>query len=352
MDIPIFKPLPLHWESAARIAKEWGNPNQLSNFGPLVRRLEESISQLLNISSTRVVVFSNCTDAMAAAIATFGERLPVAIPGFSFVATLRAAQAVSPGHLQVLDVDEADWALERGEFTQGSRMLVPVAPFGRNPDVLLSKFTDSPMVIDAAASFATFPDLSRLEGFQAVCFSLHATKVFGAGEGGFGVFGSDEWADRARSWSNFGRSGDQFGESGSNSKMPEIQAAFCLSRLEELDVELQDWRYSQKLAQTVTNELGLRVQPHGFESIHPYWTLELQTSDHRKKLEEHLTGVGIGSRRWWPTDLAQISGAAPLPNSHGLAERTLGLPMFRGMQETHFERISQAIRASGVLDSL
>jgi dTDP-4-amino-4,6-dideoxygalactose transaminase len=289
---------------------------------------------------------------MAAAIASFEESLPVVIPGFSFVATLRAAQLVAPGQIRVLDVDLKDWTMTPGDFPNGSRILIPVAPFGQNPLSLLEKFPDTPMVIDAAASFATFPDLSQLKSFQAVCFSLHATKIFGAGEGGFAVFGSHEWAERARSWSNFGRSGDQFGTFGSNSKMPEIQAAFCLSRLDDLQAELEDWRHSQSLAEGVTKDLGLRVQPHGFQSVHPYWTLELPSAAHRAELEQHLARVKIGSRRWWSKDLAQIFGAAPLPNSHSLAERTLGLPMFRDMQDSQAQQISQGIQESGILDWL
>lgn len=345
--IPVFRPLTLDWGAAISNAEKFGDPNQHSNFGPLVRRLEREIAQHLNVFEESVVVFSNCTDALASAIATSAEMDSAVIPGFSFVASLRAAQVATESRLRVADVDKASWIMRPGRVAKGE-ILVPVAPFGMNPTKILEELGAHSLVVDAAASFASFPDLSVLEPNHAVCFSLHATKVLGAGEGGFAVFGDSSWASKARAWSNFGRSEHGYQRSGTNSKMSEVQASFHLAKLEAKDLELDAWRSAQEIAREISGEHNLFVQPQGFETIHPYWIVELESERQRTLLESELSSRNIGFRRWWPVDLAVLTGSPALQISDSLAKRTLGLPLFCGMTESQGARISKALTATGL----
>ena len=346
--IPVFKPRPLDWLRASELASSYGNPNQLSNFGPLVALLERKLADLLNVHPDQVVIFSNCTDAIAGSLATLEDIFEAVIPGFSFVATLRAAQVSMPGSFRIEDVDPVTWALTPNLNGSEHEVYVPVAPFGVDPSATLRRFEGRKVIVDAAASLATFPDLSNLAHNQSVCFSLHATKVLGAGEGGFGVYGDIRWAARARSWSNFGRDESEFQKHGTNSKMSEVQAAFCLARLETKNEELFEWMAAQNIASTVTHKHSLKVQPHAFETVHPYWTLELESGDQRVRLEAELRARGIGYRRWWPADLSVLAGKPTLQVSSELARRTLGLPLFCGLTESNGERISEALAASGI----
>ena len=347
-NIPVFRPRPLDWVRANMLADAQGNPNQLSNFGPLVGLLERTLAKLLNVDPEQVVIFSNCTDAIAASLATLEEVAEAVIPGFSFVATLRAAQVSMPGFFRIEDVDPETWALTPNPSGSEQEVYVPVAPFGVDPSTTLRRFEGRRVIVDAAASLATFPNLSNLAHTQSVCFSLHATKVFGAGEGGFGVYGDTRWAARARSWSNFGRDENDFQKHGTNSKMSEVQAAFCLARLEAKEEEIEDWKAAQHIASAVTNNHSLKVQPHAFETVHPYWTLELESENQRVRLEAELRARAIGFRRWWPADLSVLAGKQRLEISSELAVRTLGLPLFCGLTESHGERISEALTASGI----
>lgn len=345
--IPVFLPRPLDWNLANVIAVEFGNPHQHSNFGPLVSRLESELAELLRVDSSQVVVFSNCTDALIASISTLHGAKRAIIPGFSFVATLRAAQIALPGSVLLEDVSPTDWTLSPREGTNLDDVMVPVAPFGTDPSQLLVRFAQQSAVIDAAASLATTPDLSNLEARHAVCFSMHATKVLGAGEGGFAVFGDSSWAERARAFSSFGRIGEGFMTAGANLKMSEVQAAFCLSRLVTKEEELQEWRAAQKVASLVSAEHNLGVQPHGFDTVHPYWIVALESADHRVRLETELRFRGVGYRRWWPEELSVVVGKHSLGVSSDLAARTLGLPMFCGLNDAHGQVISDAISAVG-----
>lgn len=347
-NIPVFKPLPLDWVRTAELAGDFGNPNQLSNFGPLVVLLERKLAELLNVHPDQVVIFSNCTDALAASLATLEGVSMAVIPGFSFVATLRAAQVSMPGSFHIEDVDPVTWALTPNPNGFEPWVYVPVAPFGVDPSATLRRFEGQKVIVDAAASLATFPNLSNLAPNQSVCFSLHATKVLGAGEGGFGVYGDTRWAGRARSWSNFGRDDNEFQRHGTNSKMSEVQAAFCLARLENKDEEIVEWRAAQRIASRVTQKHSLKVQPHAFGTVHPYWTVELESGDQRVRLEAELRARGIGYRRWWPVDLSVLAGKPTLEVSSELARRTLGLPLFCGLTDSDGERISEALTASGI----
>ena len=342
--IPVFKPAALDWARAEKIATESGDPHQLSNFGPLVTKLESTVAQFLRVDPAQVVIFSNATLALAGAISTHQDSNEVEIPGFSFVATLRAAQHALDKSLSFRDVDLHDWTMSQSPRQTNSRICSPVSPFGADPVEVLSKFSGMAAVIDAAASLGVRPDLSKLEKNHAVCFSLHATKVLGAGEGGIAVFADLEWAGRARSWSVFGRTNEAFEGSGSNAKMSEVQAAFCLSRFEEWPEEEGEWKLAQKLAASISSNLGLSLAPSAFETVNPYWVIRLPSVDHRVAVERHLRALQIGSRRWWPEPLHKVAGQSDgLPHSMLLAETTLGLPMFRGITESQFAAIERGL---------
>lgn len=345
--IPVFRPRTLDWALALNIAEKFGDAHQHSNFGPLVRKLEAELSKILCVSEDSIVIFSNCTDALAGAIATSPENGNAVIPGFSFVATLRAAQVANGERFRISDVSQESWILEPGDVVSGETV-VPVAPFGLDPSKILRDLKAHTVVLDAAASFASFPNLSNLSPDHAVCFSLHATKVLGAGEGGFAVFGSTPWANRARAWSNFGRNEVGFQGSGTNSKMSEVQAAFYLARLAAKEEELHQWKSAQSIASSVSKEHKLAVQPHGFKTVHPYWTLELNSEQERIVLERELSSRNIGFRRWWPADLSSVIGAPSLRVSDSLAMRTIGLPLFCGLTDDHGARISGALASAGL----
>lgn len=344
MTISVFRSQRLNWERARRIHSQFGDLGQLSNFGPLVTKLESDFARLLRVEASRVVSFNSGTQAITAAYeGILAIKLSVAVPDFSFLATLRSVQRISTGELKSAESDIGDWSLT--SQTTDAEVLIPVAAFGTSPSYLLKKFSGRTMIVDAAASMGSLPDLSKLESNQAVCFSLHATKILGAGEGGFAVFGNPEWADRARAWSNFGRSASNgFSSGGSNGKMSEVQAAFVLAQLEEFPEQLESWKTSQQMAREATERLGFDHHPQAFEHPNPYWVVKFRDSDDRKKAERLLTEADIEFRHWWPTSLAKLNGQDEFPNAKHLRETTLGLPMYLGIREKEINLIEGALK--------
>ena len=344
MTIPVFRSQHLDWKRARELHEAYGDDSQLSNFGPLVQKLEEELAAVLRVEKERLVVFSSGTLAIEAAVATTpGKRDSVAIPDFSFLATYRAVQGSFPGIISALDSEIEDWTIrdERRSFD----LYVPVCVFGSSPKYLLSKFSGRTSVVDAAASLGALPDLSCLESTHAVSFSLHSTKVLGSGEGGFTVFGDFLWAERARQWANFGRSsGSSFLDGGTNAKMSEVQAAFTLAQLEKFADNLPGWKYAQDLAREATRRLKLETHPHAFENPNPYWVVKFQDESQRVRAEKLLRARDIEFRSWWPLSLAKLNKQPELPNARNLRETTLGLPMYLGISEEAIQSVERALK--------
>jgi dTDP-4-amino-4,6-dideoxygalactose transaminase len=322
-----------------------------SNFGPQVRELEERYADFLGTSADRVVSVTNATLGIEGAIAvTDAEHW--AVPSFTFAAT--PAAVLGAGRtLSWTDISASDWwtDVDAARLLPGSGA-VAVAPFGtgfdlaRWPEVWRSR----ELVIDAAASLgASLQPLGELPPTWAVVFSLHATKVLPAGEGGLVVFGDADRARAFRSWSNFGFDGRR--ESmrvGTNAKMSEISAAFALCSLEDWEQERVEWQKAHAMARRIETQLGLGTVPRTAEQLSPYWIVELESPEQTDRVENVLEQQGIGTRRWWFPTCHTMEGfrhlpVPPLPNTDDIAPRVLGLPMFRDLPAGDFDRIAAVI---------
>src|SRR5690242_12579165 len=165
-----------------------------SNYGPLVQRFQEHLTAATRFvdGDGVVVTCANATLGLAAALIAQGVRTGdlCLMPAWTFVASPLAARLAGMTPYFV-DVDEADWTLspaaaERAVAAAPGRVgaVMVVAPFGRPVEAApwddFAKATGLPVVIDAAAGFDAVE-----AGKAAVVVSLHATKAFGIGEGGF-----------------------------------------------------------------------------------------------------------------------------------------------------------------------
>src|ERR1035441_1806628 len=164
-----------------------------SNYGPLVTRLEQQLARRLGMTAGGVVTTANATAGLTAAL--LARRAPAGsfclMPSWTFAATAHAARAA--GLIPWFhDVARSTWALDPGAVRQTLKHLagkvgavIAVSPFGAPLEIApwrdLEKQTGIPVVVDAAAAF----DTAGAAPIPQVV-SLHATKILGAGEGGFG----------------------------------------------------------------------------------------------------------------------------------------------------------------------
>ena len=247
--------------------------SRYSNFGPLVRKLEERVAARYRVDPAQVVTASNATTGLTLALMSSDKTL-AQLPDFSFVATLSAARAAGKT-TEFRDVSASSWLIEMNPPGRSGDILVPVMPFGAWNQELLDNQQTS-MVIDAAASFGLERDLSALDDNKSIVFSLHATKVLGSGEGGVCIFGTEDWATEARSMSNFGMDQHRSIKNvGINGKMSEFQAAFCLAAMDESELEMSYWHDAMDLAREASRGLGLELSPQAFDVPAPYWIVKI-----------------------------------------------------------------------------
>lgn len=311
-----------------------------SNRGPLVQALEIEYANYLGMDPSLVVAVGNATQALQGLVA-ISEPGNWFCPDYTFSATgLAVLNAKKVLHL--CDVDLNSWKLDSSDLTKVSDSvgLLPVMPFGA--EVLFSdykKFTH--VIIDAAASLGRVPPkTSDMKSNWGVVYSLHATKVLGAGEGAIAVCGSHEMAEELRAWINFGfLDGRESKLVGTNAKMSEFNAAYGLASLRRCNLEKDRWIASQETVRQLTKDKRWKTQVNFETAFQPYWIASFRNFEEKNHVHEALLDLQIQSRCWWEKPLSKqhaFFNALKLgdsANSNLLASTHLGLPMYQGISE-------------------
>lgn len=319
---------------------------QFSNGGPLVKLLEQRLSEHFGVPVDNVAVCSSATLALHGAISTSSKNSRWQLPSWTFTATPGALlQSGVSGTF--VDVDEE----QRAIFTDKNSNFIDVLPFGAGYDSSRILSSKKPLIIDAAASF------DACENFQfnsnvdtGVVVSLHATKTLPAGEGGIFFSDNADWVTEFRQWGNFGMWGSRVSEiAGTNTKMSEYTAAVALSSLDNWTEYKKRWEIQSKRAERVALDFGnfiKDVSTRRFAS--PYWNVLLNNEDERINFESFLESKGIETRRWWGGGCHSMPAYSEfnleqLQNTQDFASRMLGLPFHLKLMEEDFETIHSAI---------
>jgi dTDP-4-amino-4,6-dideoxygalactose transaminase len=272
-------------------------------------------------------------------------------PDYTFAATGLAVIKANKV-LNLCDVGIENWRIQTSELLvdPGDIGLMPVMPFGASVD--FSEYINfETVIIDAAASLGrTPPDFTKMPSGWGVVYSLHATKVLGAGEGGMVVCGNEETAEELRSWINFGFGNERTAEiRGTNAKMSEFNAAYGLTSLRTFHASQKKWVESQALVAEFAQERAWLTWVNSSPAFQPYWIIDLKDSAMKNHIEIALDKLGIQSRSWWAKPLSMQNAfrsskrVGSLSNSNKLALRHLGLPMFPGLSGEDIKFIVSAI---------
>lgn len=331
-----------------------------TNFGPMVQSLEARLwTHLFADARGSVVTTSSGTAALELALSAMalppGSR--VLVPALTFVAT--ATAILRAGCRPVIaDVDPCDWLLSPETARACLRRhradaVMPVATFGhaQDPgrwDAFVSE-TGVPVLIDAAGAFGNQAAGERCH----VAFSMHATKAFAAGEGGFVATCDDVLAEQVRRLSNFGidrMHGGQVFEAGANGKLSEYHAAVAHA---SLDRWLQTSHARRSLRRTYLEQLAghcprLTFQPDDGQSVSPVLVGALPAGSDAAEIREALVADGIETRQWYCPTLDRhpaFKDYAPdaLPVAQDLSRRLLGLPFFVDLDQMQIRRICTSL---------
>ncbi len=332
------KPRLATYEEVAPFLKRIDQSNIYSNRGPLVRELEELYSKYFNVDRELVVALANATQAIQGLVCISPKKDWI-VPDYTFSATGLAVLNANR-NLHICDVSLNDWKIDLNliPIKQKSFGIIPVMPFGASID--LNPYEDfEDVIIDAAASLgANPPNLGKMQSRWAIVFSLHATKVLGAGEGSIVICGNNDQANSLRTWSNFGFSSDRSSEiQGTNAKMSEVNAAYGLYSAMNMEIERSDWIKSQEYVTLQTSECAWKTFVNSIPQFHPYWIASFRDDEVKKIVTEKLNRVGIQSREWWAKPLSSQKAFSDSKtrslngNAKFLSGVHLGLPMYRGL---------------------
>jgi len=313
------------------------------------------------------------------AVCGYGAKELCITPSWTFVATPAAIHAA--GLVPYFaDVSPSKWALDPNRVEvladrlrrSGHRVgaVMPVAPFGAPLDLAaweaFQERTGIPVIIDAAAGFDCFTQTGKLQAILPpsrlpVVVSLHATKIFGIGEGAFVLTSDRDLAVRIRSWGNFGfHNTRQAKFAGLNTKMSEMSAAMGLALLDRWPEIRKEWvAHAECFRQHVRNQPYLLPVPVMDESwVSSYGLVRFaDPSIDLSSLMLWMSSRNVETRRWWEDgchlqQAYENSGHENMEGTHALAQTVLGLPLWRGLGADGlaqvFEVLAEAVAARNV----
>jgi len=332
--------------------------NWYTNFGAQSRALERRLAERYAVPADTVLTAANGTVALTAALlaADVPRDSYCIVPSFTFTGTVSAV-LLAGLRPWFVDVRRDTWALEAEAVARELarapgevRAAMPVSPFGaplqQAPWQEFESRTGIRVVVDAAWCFDSIQAM-RLP----TMVSLHATKVFGVGEGAFLAGGTPEFTRRARAITNYGIEADQGSvRVGGNFKLSEYSAAVGQAALD-------GWAARRKAALRVKawylEELGglpgTALLP-GYDGDWAPATFALRFDEPlAARMLDRLSAANIESRMWWGRPchrLRAYSGypAAEQPNTEWLCERVLCLPFFESMKRRDVRRVGKAVK--------
>jgi dTDP-4-amino-4,6-dideoxygalactose transaminase len=329
-----------------------------SNFGPLVAAFEDRLVARFGLPGGTITTVANGTMGLTLALAALGARPGTlcVMPAWTFVAS---AQAATMAGLipYFVDVDPTTWTIDPetiADVISGAPSVVgavmPVVPFGRPIDTAAwDRFrsrTGLPVVIDAATGFDAISP-----GAVPAVVSLHATKVFGVGEGGLVISRDTAMIRDVRTRSNFGFAGTrEAAVPAGNAKLSEYHAAVGLAALDEWADVREEWMaVARAYREALPESNRLRFQAGFGESWIASTCVISVAGSEAMRIANTLERAGVETRRWWG-DGAHAHRAtaafprASLPVTEALATSTLALPFFRGLTSHEIRRVAELTR--------
>lgn len=355
--IPIMRPkLP----SAARLAPylESIDASQIySNYGPHVLSLEDRLAAHYSLDQGTVGTVANATLGLAIALAAQRQKRGTLcmMPAWTFVASAHAAVMAGfiPYFVDVspvtwaLDVDQAADEIARAPGEVGA--IMPVMPFGTPMDsAAWDRFrqrTGIAVVIDGAAAFD-----SIVPAATPTVVSLHATKIFGTGEGGFVISTDRSMRSEVRTRANFGFDGSREARVAAfNAKLSEYHAAIGHAGLDEWSAVRAEWDNAAKTYRRSLGQFNHVSLQQGFGESWVSSTCVLKFSQPvADDFERALADREIETRRWWSSGAHSHPATADYPHARVpetdvLVRSTLAVPFYRDINPTQINRIVEVI---------
>lgn len=353
------------WEQVEQAFRGIFSRRYFANNGPLVQELDRRLAEF--VGARHAVAVTNGTMALMILARSLGVSGGVLVPAFTFPATVQALQWA--GLQPVLcDVDYGSHMLSAGivesRLRPGIVAILGVHAWGRACDPValeeLARRRNLALIFDACHGIGcSFQQRSIGTFGKGEAFSLHATKIMNACEGGFITTNDDAMADRLRTMRSF-HVNETFTRLPvrTNGKMSEAQAAFALLSLDQFaeNVAANRARF-ESYRSGLAGIDGIRLvelEREGERSNFQYIVVDVDEATiglSRDEIVEILFAENIVAKRYfWPglhksmPGLAAGMPAAALATTERLCRRLLQLPSSQVTGTADVERICRLLQ--------
>lgn len=335
----------------------------ITNGGPYHEQLELALTEYLGVKYLSLC--SNGTLGLIIGLKALGISGEVITTPYSFVATAHSLlwNGIEPVFVDIDSVTlNIDPKLIEAAITEKTSAILAVHCYGRSCDVdAIQKIADKynlKIIYDSAHAFGVNDSKGSILNYGDLSvLSFHATKVFHTFEGGAIVSKNKEMKQRIDNLKNFGFINETcVNECGINGKMSEINAAFGLLQLPNINELIKKRNYiSDSYNRHLKGISGIELlnSIENNKTNNSYFPILIKPNYKlsRDELYVKLKNSGIFSRRYFYPLISnfpmynKLRSAFPenLKNANLISSQVLCLPIYSKLLLSDVVRISEII---------
>ncbi|MCB9663511.1 MAG: DegT/DnrJ/EryC1/StrS family aminotransferase [Alphaproteobacteria bacterium] len=351
--VPVVRP---YYDADARLLDRFRGSLErgwTTNAGPQVQALEAECEAWLGVD--RVVSVASGAAGLELALRALGRQGKAILPSFTYIATLNAVELAGLEPV-FCDIDPSTWTMSTDHLARllathdDVAVVLPVCVYGVPPDLEGVAALTAPrgidVVYDAAHALGTTTHGRRDTLATVTVYSLHATKLIPAIEGGLVVCADAALADAVAVRRAHGLTPDPLDAVvGQNAKLDELSAATARHALAHADEIL-----ARRAAYAGRLDEALRTA--GFTLQHVPGGVVPNRVNHCARAPIDLAtagavldGHGVGWRRYFHPPLHLLRRVAPqpaLPVTEAVHADLMCLPLHSRMTEATLARLEAA----------
>ena len=334
--------------------------------GKRVRDLERLLRDYLKVK--HVIAVNSGTASLYAALiaADVKQDDEVLLPSFTFVATANSVVAAGAKPIFV-DVNREDYTIDisdlKSRITKKSKAILPVHLYGHPSDMdeiieLADKYSLH-IIEDACQSLGSIYKKKQTGTFGIMgCFSLYASKVLTAGEGGAVATNNDHIADKLKMIRNHGMiEGYDTHIFGLNLRLPELSAAIAKVQMNKLSkmliIRRKNAELLTKLLFPVADKRKIKLPKETDEKKFNWYlyTVAFEDKNTRDRIKEKMINDKIGVTVYYDPPVHKtpyyqrvILPTTNLNNTEWASEHVLSLPVHPLVTEQNVEHISDDLK--------
>jgi len=335
--------------------------------GPKVTEFEKSVCNY--IGADYAVACTSCTTALHLALVAcgIGKDDEVLVADYTYPATGHAVIYCGAKPIFV-DVDKKTYNINpediKRKITSRTKAIIPVHTFGQCADIDAIKkvIPDDVYIIEDAACAMGSKYKNRFAGTlgHIACFSYHATKGVGIGEGGMITTNDSLLAERARHFSIFGISSSYnrnnsnkftiptFLDIGFNYKLSDVLAAMGVVQMRKLTMILEKKKELALLYDELLKNIPYIEAPYVEDFNTPNWqgyTCLLDPKLFRDELIERMKHSGIQTQiGTYSSSIQPVYNCKNYCyNSIGIYNTSIRLPMYFELTKDMIKQVCNSL---------